>query len=151
MIVDKKDILQMLSEGIDPSKIADEFVTMLNEAVVEQKEAEAAAAQKQDQLEAAAILLAAFESYVADYCPRLAAEVNANPDEEMTPEDIIEIMDGLDNAMVNADAMAEKFQELGAALGDLFNLAPMVAKPEEGYTPVLPDNIHQFLSKNGLL
>ena len=151
MIVDKKDILQMLGEGIDPAKIADDFVKMLNEAVAEQREVEAAAAKKQDQLEAAAILLAAFESYVADYCPRLAAEVTANSEEEMTPEDIIEIMDSLDSAMVNADAMAEKFQELGAALGDLFNLAPVVAKPEEGYTPVLPDNIHQFLSKNGLL
>lgn len=163
MFVDKNILASAIAEGKDPESIAQEMIAALNEAIVMNKEAEQAKKAeeaKRVQLESAGILLAAFISYVEEYCPNMTAEM-AKDEEEMTPEDIVVIMDQMDATFGKSQELIEKF---GSAVNDLLavfdpegkireiagehNAKPLQVEP--GTTPVMPVSLANFLKEHNL-
>ena len=163
MFVDKNILAGAIAEGKDPEAIAQELIAALNEAIIMNKEAEEAkkvAEAERLQLESAGILLAAFISYVEEYCPNMTAEM-AKDEEEMTPEDIVTIMDQMDATFGKSQEIIEQF---GSAVNDLLavfdpegkireaaggpDLQPLQVEP--GTTPKMPVSISDFLKANGL-
>ena len=112
MFVDKNILAGAIAEGKDPEAIAQELIAALNEAIImnrEAEEAKKAAEAERAQLEAAGILLAAFTSYIADYCPNML-DMMENEEDDLEPEDIIEIM-----AMMDEGFVKSKEWEIGRA------------------------------------
>lgn len=163
MFVDKNILASAIAEGKDPESIAQEMIAALNEAIVMNREAEQAKKAeeaKRVQLESAGILLAAFISYVEEYCPNMTAEM-AKDDEEMTPEDIVVIMDQMDATFGKSQEIIEQF---GSAVNDLLavfdpegkireaagapNAKPLQVEP--GTTPVMPVSLANFLKEHNL-
>lgn len=163
MFVDKNILAGAIAEGKDPEAIAQELIAALNEAIVINREAEQAKKAeeaKRLQLESAGILLAAFISYVEEYCPNMTAEM-AKDEEEMTPEDIVTIMDQMDATFGKSQEIIEQF---GSAVNDLLavfdpegkireaagapNVQPL--QVEAGTTPVMPVSLANFLKEHNL-
>lgn len=163
MFVDKNILASAIAEGKDPESIAQELIAALNEAIVMNREAEQAKKAeeaKRVQLESAGILLAAFISYVEEYCPNMTAEM-AKDEEEMTPEDIVVIMDQMDATFGKSQEVIEKF---GKVINDFFtvfdpegkvrelagepNAKPLQVEP--GTTPVMPVSLANFLKEHNL-
>lgn len=163
MFVDKNILLSAIAEGKDPEEIAQELIAALNEAIVMNKEAEQAKRveeAKRLQYESAGILLAAFISYVEEYCPNMSAEM-AKDEEEMTPEDIVTIMDQMDATFGKSQEVIEK---VGTMINDLFTVFDPEGKIREvaggpdmkplqveaGTTPVMPVSLANFLKEHNL-
>lgn len=161
MFVDKNILAGAIAEGKDPEAIAQELIAALNEAIIINKEAEEAkkaAAAEQAQLEAAGILLAAFTSYIADYCPNML-DMMESEEEDLEPKDIIEIMAMMDESFVESKEWINKVSQ---GINDLIQMfSPREAviaggpdtKPlqvEPGTTPKMPVSISDFLKANGL-
>lgn len=163
MVVDKNILANVIAEGKDPEELAKEMIAALNEAIIINKEAEEAKKAdeaKKAQLEAAGILLAAFTSYVEEYCPNMKTEI-AKDEEEMTPEDIVSIMDQMDSSFGKSQEIIEKAANM---LNDLFTFfdpkdkireaaggpdeKPL--KPAAGTSPKMPASLSKFLEENGL-
>lgn len=159
MIVDKNILASAIAEGKDPEEIAQELIAALNDAIIINKEAEEAkkaAEAEKAQLEAAGILLAAFTSYIADYCPNML-EVMENEEDDLEPEDIVEIMAMLDEGFLKSKEIIEK---AGNMLNDLFTTFDLGGKirevdekplkPAAGTSPKMPVSLKKFLEENGL-
>lgn len=161
MFVDKNILAGAIAEGKDPSAIAQELIAALNEAIImnrEAEEAKRAAEAERAQLESAGILLAAFTSYIADYCPNML-DMMENEEDDLEPEDIVEIMAMMDEGFVKSKEWVDKMAQ---GVNDLLQMfAPKEAvtaggpdmKPlqvEPGTTPKMPVSISDFLKANGL-
>lgn len=163
MFVDKNILVSAIAEGKDPEVIAQEMMDALNEAISINKEAEKAAAAEQAQLEAAGILLAAFTSYITDYCPNMYASMTQD-EEDLEPGDIVEIMAMMDEGFLKSK---EIIDDIGLAVDNLFKMfypieesntagAPSSEnsetplKPAAGTSPKMPGSLLNFLKENGL-
>lgn len=161
MFVDKNILAGAIAEGKDPEAIAQELIAALNEAIIMNKEAEEAkkaAEAERAQLEAAGILLAAFTSYIADYCPNML-DMMENEEDDLEPEDIIEIMAMMDEGFVKSKEWVDKMAQGVNDLLQMFvpkeaitaggsDLQPLQVEP--GTTPLMPVSIADFLKANGL-
>lgn len=156
MIVDKNILASAIAEGKDPEEIAKELITALNDAIIINKEAEEAAEAEKAQLEAAGVLLAALTSYIADYCPNML-EVMENEEDDLEPEDIVDLMAMLDEGFLKSKEIIEK---AGSMLNDLFTTFDLGGKireidekplkPAAGTSPKMPVSLRKFLEENGL-
>lgn len=161
MFVDKNILASAIAEGKDPEAIAQELIAALNEAIIINKEAEEAkkaAAAEQAQLEAAGILLAAFTSYIADYCPNML-DMMESEEEDLEPKDIIEIMAMMDEGFVESKEWIDKMSQGINDLIQMFSPREAViagepgAKPlqvEPGTTPMMPVSLANFLKEHNL-
>lgn len=161
MFVDKNILAGAIAEGKDPEAIAQELIAALNEAIIMNKEAEEAkkaAEAERAQLEAAGILLAAFTSYIADYCPNML-DMMENEEDDLEPEDIVEIMAMMDEGFVKSKEWVDKMAQGVNDLLQMFipteavtaggpDLQPLQVEP--GTTPKMPVSIADFLKANGL-
>ena len=161
MFVDKNILAGAIAEGKDPEAIAQELIAALNEASImnrEAEEAKKAAEAERAQLEAAGILLAAFTSYIADYCPNML-DMMENEEDDLEPEDIIEIMAMMDEGFVKSKEWVDKMAQGVNDLLQMFvpkevvtaggpDLQPLQVEP--GTTPKMPVSISDFLKANGL-
>ena len=161
MFVDKNILAGAIAEGKDPEAIAQELIAALNEAIImnrEAEEAKKAAEAERAQLEAAGILLAAFTSYIADYCPNML-DMMENEEDDLEPEDIIEIMAMMDEGFVKSKEWVDKMAQGVNDLLQMFvpkevvtaggpDLQPLQVEP--GTTPKMPVSISDFLKANGL-
>ena len=161
MFVDKNILAGAIAEGKDPEAIAQELIATLNEAIImnrEAEEAKRAAEAERAQLEAAGILLAAFTSYIADYCPNML-DMMENEEDDLEPEDIVEIMAMMDEGFVKSKEWVEKVAQGVDDLLQMFipketetaggpDLQPLQVEP--GTTPKMPVSISDFLKANGL-
>lgn len=161
MFVDKNILAGAIAEGKDPEAIAQELIAALNEAIIMNKEAEEAkkaAEAERAQLEAAGILLAAFTSYIADYCPNML-EMMETEEDDLEPEDIVEIMAMMDEGFVKSKEWVDKMAQGVNDLLQMFapkeaitaggpDLQPLQVEP--GTTPKMPVSISDFLKANGL-
>lgn len=166
MLIDKNIIANAIAEGRDPESIAQELITAVNEAIVINREAEEAKKAEEAQkakLEAAGILLAAFTSYIADYCPNML-EMMENDEEDLEPEDIVEIMAMMDEGFVKSkewvDQMTKSVNDLMEMFGPIVGKtagAPLQGEQEQeplqpaaGTSPKMPGSLMKFLEENGL-
>ena len=161
MFVDKNILAGAIAEGKDPEAIAQELIAALNEAIIMNKEAEEAkkaAEAERAQLEAAGILLAAFTSYIADYCPNML-DMMENEEDDLEPEDIVEIMAMMDEGFVKSKEWVDKMAQGVNDLLQMFipkevetaggpDMKPLQVEP--GTTPKMPVSIADFLKANGL-
>lgn len=161
MFVDKNILAGAIAEGRDPESIAQELIAALNEAIIINKEAEEAkkaAEAERAQLEAAGILLAAFTSYIADYCPNML-DMMENEEDDLEPEDIVEIMAMMDEGFVKSKEWVDKVAQGVDDLLQMFvpkeekiaggpDMKPLQVEP--GTTPKMPVSISDFLKANGL-
>ena len=161
MFVDKNILAGAIAEGKDPESIAQEMIAALNEAIImnrEAEEAKKAAEAERAKLESAGILLAAFTSYIADYCPNML-DMMENEEDDLEPEDIVEIMAMMDEGFVKSkewvDKMAQGVNDLlqmfapkEAVTAGVPDLQPLQVEP--GTTPKMPVSISDFLKVNGL-
>lgn len=161
MFVDKNILAGAIAEGKDPEAIAQELIAALNEAIIMNKEAEEAkkaAEAERAQLEAAGILLAAFTSYIADYCPNML-DMMENEEDDLEPEDIVEIMAMMDEGFVKSKEWVDKMAQGVNDLLQMFipkeaitaggpDMKPLQVEP--GTTPKMPVSISDFLKANGL-
>jgi hypothetical protein len=161
MFVDKNILAGAIAEGQDPSAIAEELIAALNEAIImnrEAEEAKRAAEAERAQLESAGILLAAFTSYIADYCPNML-DMMENEEDDLEPEDIVEIMAMMDEGFVKSKEWVDKMAQGVNDLLQMFipkevetaggpDLQPLQVEP--GTTPKMPVSISDFLKANGL-
>jgi hypothetical protein len=161
MFVDKNILAGAIAEGKDPESIAQEMIAALNEAIImnrEAEEAKKAAEAERAQLESAGILLAAFTSYIADYCPNML-DMMENEEDDLEPEDIVEIMAMMDEGFVKSKEWVDKMAQGVNDLLQMFipkevetaggpDLQPLQVEP--GTTPKMPVSISDFLKANGL-
>ena len=158
MFVDKNILAGAIAEGKDPESIAQELIAAVNKAIIMNKEAEEAAKAEKAQLEAAGILLAAFTSYITDYCPNML-DMMENEEDDLEPEDIIEIMAMMDEGFVKSKEWVDKMAQGVNDLLQMFvpkeavtaggpDLQPLQVEP--GTTPKMPVSISDFLKANGL-
>ena len=161
MFVDKNILAGAIAEGKDPEAIAQELIAALNEAIImnrEAEEAKRAAEAERAQLESAGILLAAFTSYIADYCPNML-DMMENEEDDLEPEDIVEIMAMMDEGFVKSKEWVDKMAQGVNDLLQMFapkeavtaggpDLQPLQVEP--GTTPKMPVSISDFLKANGL-
>ena len=161
MFVDKNILAGAIAEGQDPSAIAEELIAALNEAIImnrEAEEAKRAAEAERAQLESAGILLAAFTSYIADYCPNML-DMMENEEDDLEPEDIVGIMTMMDEGFVKSKKWVDKMAQGINDLIQMFipkevvtaggpDLQPLQVEP--GTTPKMPVSISDFLKANGL-
>ena len=130
-MIRQEDILKQLQEGADASVLAQQFADALNAAIAQQKQAEAAARQKVEQLETKrrkmqAIIDAVFE-FVGQFYPEF--DLPEEMKKEITPDVIIAAFD-------DAEEEATQIMKLMAA-------TPSVR-------PVKGNSIENFLQANGL-
>ena len=161
MFVDKNIIAGAIAEGKDPESIAQEMIAALNEAIImnrEAEEAKKAAEAEKAQLEAAGILLAAFTSYITDYCPNMLNMMESEED-DLEPTDIVEIMAMMDEGFIKSKEWIDKVAQGVNDLMQMFipkeeetaggpDLQPLQVEP--GTTPKMPVSISDFLKANGL-
>ena len=134
-MIRQEDILKQLQEGADASVLAQQFADALNAAIAQQKQAEAAARQKAEQLETKrqkmqAIVDAVYAS-VAEYYP--AFDLPEEMKKEVNADVVIAAFD-------EAEKEAEQFLSFMAATPSM-----RPAKPKSK-----SNAIEAFLEANGL-
>ena len=107
-----QDLVNKLQEGADPSDLANEFATLLNEAIAKNDELNMKARQKAGKLKAANDLAEQFNDFLEIYYPDLYDE---NMRQGLTGEALIETIDTLQveitKLLKSLDTMAELFDK----------------------------------------
>ena len=107
-----QDLVNKLQEGADPSDLANEFATKLNEAIAKNDELNMKARQEAGKLEAAKDLADQFVDFLEIYYPDLYDE---DMRQGLTGEALIETIDTLQvevaKLLKSLDTMAELFDK----------------------------------------
>lgn len=152
----KNDIMARLQKGDDPQAIANEIADTLNAALAEYEESQKAAKEK----EAAAKRDAEKQKDMADLCQRFWKYMQKYYDwdeGEFTDEDVREIIEATESAMIAATELKSMLENLNKTLNEDMDeqpaklrheTIPNVKKCECAEKPAdLDDELHKLLKQ----